>query len=70
MQLVITAALEDGEDHEVIIDGVGETWKEAFEAKRCEAPAALLTFFGTLDGGHPQMWALKAGAITSVTVED
>lgn len=70
MQLVITAVLEDGEDHELVIDGVGETWKEAFEAKRRDAPGALLTFYGTLDDGHPQMWALKAGAITSMTVED
>jgi hypothetical protein len=69
MQLVIKAVLEDGEDHEVVIDEVGETWRAAFEEKRHEAPGALLTFFGTLDGGHPQMWALRAGAITSMTVE-
>ena len=70
MRLVVTARLDDGREHELAIDGVGYEWEKAFDQKRREEPDGYLTFGAALDGGHPQMWALRAGDITGLAMEN
>ena len=69
MRLVIDAEL-DGSAYVLVIEGVGERWRDAFARKREEDPCAPLIFGASLDGGHEQMWALTAGAITDMHVEN
>ena len=69
VRLVVTARLDDGREHVLAIDGVGDGWKKAFDQKRREEPDGFLTFGAALDGGHRRMWALRAGNITGLAVE-